>query len=207
MPELRKVGRVSGESVLKGSGKNWDQWVAALDKAGARMWTRTEIVAHLKKKHKLTPWWQQGVAHGYLVATNRRVDGQNAKGTYQITATKSIAADGAKVWKALASKEGIALWLKPLSPVSLKAGRQFETEDGFFGEIRTIKPKQRVRLSWMDPEWEKKTVVQIGVVDRPKKNTILYFQHDGLKTARLQAELRARWKNALEALRALIGDE
>ena len=58
------------------------------------IWTHGEIVAFLKVRYKLRPWWQQGVASGFEIATGRRVDGQNTKGLYTTTATKSLQCPG-----------------------------------------------------------------------------------------------------------------
>lgn len=208
--EYPKIGKVSSASVEKATDKSWDQWIALLDKAGARSWTYQEIVAHLKKKHKLGPWWQQGVAMGYEIATGRRIEGQNAKGEYAITATKSLRFDAKKVWKHFSSKEGIAVWLQPLFDVEIKAKNTFETQDGYFGEIRTVaKPVQdpstkaarverRIRMTWQDPNWDSSTTVEVMIVARANGNSILAFNHGKIKDVRIQAKLRARWREALE---------
>lgn len=99
----------------------------------------------------------------------------------------------------LVSKGGMKLWLKPLYPVAVKAGSQFETEDGFFGEFRTLKREDRVsriRLTWQDPNWEKKSTVQITFVNRPNGKSILVFDHSGIKNTKIQAQMRMRWKEA-----------
>lgn len=203
-PETHKqIGRVSSASVFKATGKNWDEWLAILDKAGARSWTRSEIVAFLKKKYKLRPWWQQGVTHGFEVATGRRIDGQNAKGQYTITATKSMPCNVKKVWKLVISKEGKEAWLKPLYEVAVEAGKTFETEDGFFGEIRTLKKDRRIRMTWQDPNWNKNTVVQLTLVDKPNGKSILVIDHSQILDLRIQARLRKRWKDAVSALQQL----
>ena len=96
-----KIGRVSSASVEKGTGRGWDEWIPLLTKAGALGWTHKEIVQFLKKKYKLSPWWQQGVTLGFEVATKRRIDGQNQKGEYNVTATRSIALEAKALWKLL----------------------------------------------------------------------------------------------------------
>lgn len=195
-----KLGRVTSASVKKCTGRDWNEWIEILDHAGARAWTHPEIVAFLRKKYRLSPWWQQGVTHGFELAIGRRIEGRNAKGELSITATKTLMARGPKVWKLLASPRGMALWLRPLSPVTLKAGNAFETEDGYFGEMRTLLAGKRVRLTWQDPAWEKKSVLQIHVVPREGEKCVVVFQHDQLLDARAQPKLRSRWKAALDAL-------
>jgi hypothetical protein len=208
--EYPKIGRITSESVHKGTGKTWDQWVAILDKAGARPWTHQEIVAFLKKKHKLGPWWQQGVAMGYEIATGTRVEGQNAKGEYGLTVTKSIRLDAKKVLKFFMSEEGMAIWLQPLFEVELKPKSTFETQDGYFGEIRTMtkpvqdpskkaaKVERRIRMSWQDPNWDYSTSVEMMLVARANGSSIIAFNHGKIKDLRVQAKLRARWRKALD---------
>jgi uncharacterized protein YndB with AHSA1/START domain len=194
------LARVSTESVHKCTGRHWDEWVKLLDQAGARAWEHKEIVAYLKTKHRLTPWWQQGVTGGYEVAIGRKVEGQNLKGEWSLTATKTFRVAATELWKQLSSDAGMALWLQPLAPVRLKAKNFFETRDGYFGEIRTLKSGVRIRLSWRDPEWAKPTYVQIFLLPRPGDKCLLAINHEKLPVARLQGELRRRWKKALDEL-------
>jgi uncharacterized protein YndB with AHSA1/START domain len=207
LPIYEKIGRVSRESVLKGSGRDWDQWIKILDAVGAKMWTHQEIVAFLKKRYKLSPWWQQGVTLGYEIAIGRRIDGRSEKGEYTVTATKSIAASGQTVWKKLISEEGQKYWLQSLSTVSFKPGQTFETEDGFFGEIRTLTAGKKMRLSWQNPDQPEKSYVQVFVVARKGKNTILAFTHDKIKDKRFRENIRQRWRNSLEVMAKLLATE
>ena len=70
-----------------------------------------EIVAFLKKHHPLGPWWQQWVTSGYENAIGRRIEGQNAKGEYAVTTTKSLPFNVKAVRKTLVSDAGQAIWL------------------------------------------------------------------------------------------------
>lgn len=206
--DFEKVGKVSARSVQKHTGKDWRTWVRLLDKAGARSWTHGEIVALLRTKYRLTPWWQQGVALGFQIATGRRRVGQDAKGRYLVTATKSLPIATTAVWKKLLSPAGVAIWLRPLSPVRIVPKVPFETKDGFFGEIRTMAKHRRIRMSWQDPLWEKASVVEVLLVARPEKKTILVFNHTGLPDAASRETLRARWREVadLVSLRACRSD-
>lgn len=196
------IGRVSTDSVYKGSGKHWDDWVPLLEKAGARNWSHKEIVAYLAKKHKLTPWWQQGVTLGFEIATGRRIEGQTQKGDYTVTATKSLAFDAKTVWKLLSSDEGVRIFLNSISEFSFKKGATFETADGYFGEVRTLKAGAKVRLSWQDED--AKGIVQIAVYPKVSKKSLLVLDHSQIKTARKKEEFRARWREALERLAELL---
>jgi hypothetical protein len=77
MIRYEKIGKVSSGSVFKHTGKGLKEWVGILERAGANSWTYQEIVDFLKKKHRLTPGWQQGVALGFEIGTGRRKVGQD----------------------------------------------------------------------------------------------------------------------------------
>lgn len=184
----------------KATGRGWEEWLAILDKAGARGWSHREIAEFLKKRYKLRPWWQQGVAIGYETAIGKRLEGQNAKGEYMVTATKSMGISAREVWRALLSDRGLKIWLKPLFAVSIEPGTVFETVDGFFGEVRTMKTARRIRMMWNDPNWTRTTTVQITLVDRPKGKSIIVFDHTQIRDTRVQAQMRKRWRSAADDL-------
>lgn len=199
-PQFNKIGGVSTQSVHKCTGKHWDEWVAALDKAGARDWTHKEIVAHLAKKHRLSLWWRQGVTTGYEIAIGRREPGQNQKGHYQMTVTRSFLVSAARAWRALLLPAAQNIWLMPTVPEKLKVGHVFETVDGFYGEVRTIKVGRAIRFKWLHPDWTRPTTVQLYVVPRSKDKCILVIDHGGIKDAKTRLELRERWRPAIDAL-------
>lgn len=199
-PLIEILNRVSRTSVLKHTDQDWNQWIQSLNKAGAAHWERRQIVAFLKTKFRLTPWWQQVVASGYEVATGRRAEGRNLKGEFSITATKTVPRSAAQMWKLLCSPEGLAQWLRPLSEFRMQKGQSFETEGGVFGEVRTLKAGQRARLSWKFDDEQKPSIVQIHVVSRPKGKCILVIQHEGLTDGRRRNEIRQHWKKALADL-------
>ena len=201
-PTITKLGRVSTESVHKGTGKHWDQWIEILNRAGARHWTHGETTKLLASKYKLSAWWQQGVAMGFQIAIGARVMGRDLKGNYSTAASRSMKMDQKALWKFMTSKEIVALWLRPLSPVTFIKGASFETEDGFFGEIRTMTSPERLRLSWHRDTEEKPTVVQVTTVARPEKKSVLVIQHLDLKDKRFRDEMCERWKQVLAEISA-----
>ena len=201
-----QVGKVSDASVFKHTQKHWKEWVDLLEKAGARSWTYPELVTYLKKKHRLTPWWQQSVALGFLIATGQRQVGQDQRGKYMATATKSLSVPLGQAWTFLISRQGLEIWLKPMIELSVQPQVQFETEDGYFGEVRTVAKNRRARLFWNSTEWEKHTVVELMVVARPKGRSILIFNHTGIHNQKTLSALRKRWRAAADAIgESLVG--
>lgn len=196
--KIEKIGKVSTESVFKGTKKHWDEWIKILDKAGGRSLEHKEMVAFLKRKYKLSPWWQQGVTHGYELHIGRKQEGRNAKGEYSTMASRTLPVNVKDSWKFLNSAEGMEFWLKPMGEFSLKPKLQFEVEGGIYGEVRTIKPNERARLTWQTEEWPKASIVQIYLIKREGPKSILVFQHDRLPTDRVRLEMRDYWKNVVD---------
>lgn len=194
-PKIEKVGRLTSESLLKHTGKGWDEWIEILDAHGARYWSFKEITSFVKKK-KVNSYWQMLLAYGYEVHTGKRIDGQNQKGLYSVTTTKTMPKDQKTLWKIMSSNKGLNIWLKPMSEITFAPKNSFEIEGGIFGEIRTMKSPERVRFSWKDEDWEKSTFVQMMVHPRPKGKSMLMFMHDSIKTERIREEMRERWKQA-----------
>lgn len=84
-------------TITKATNRPWDDWVAALDAAGAREMNHGDIA---KQALKLMPepveqkgWWAQGVAIAYEQHTGLRIPGQSSTGSFQTSTTKTFADD------------------------------------------------------------------------------------------------------------------
>lgn len=83
----------STESVVKGTGKTWDEWYALLDNAGARQMSHQEIVRWLFDNANLdNGWWCQSITGSYERHIGRREEGQTCTGDYKTSASKTLAA-------------------------------------------------------------------------------------------------------------------
>lgn len=162
--------------------------------------THKEIVAFLSKKYKIKPWWQQIVTSAYEVHIGRKIEGRNAKGEYMTAASRTFYTSAERLWDLLESTQGQAVWLKPLSPFKFKPKNVFETEDGVFGEIRTMKEGVRLRMTWQDTDWQKATLLQVYVSGRSEDKSFLVFSHEKIKDARTKNLLKERWLRTLSEL-------
>lgn len=202
-PKYETLNRVSNASVQKHTGKIWDEWVAVLDKAGARIWDHQQLVEFLHLKHKLTRWWRQVVSIGYENAIGKRVEGQNLKGQWSSTTTKTMPFDQKTLWSWMQSEEALAIWLKPLSEYRFQEKLEFEGEGGIFGEVRTLKAPERVRMTWNDSDWVHSTTLQIWMIRRPQGRSLIVFTHEKLANGRERAQIKARWEQVVGELHAL----
>lgn len=200
MKKTEKVGSVSANSVKKYTKRDWDQWIELLGKRVGRSWSHQEIVGLLKKEFRLSPWWQQEVARGYQIASGIREPHQTLKGTYTTTATKSLSLPARTIFSFMASPEGQAIWLQPMSPIKLKVGQQFECSSGVFGELRTVKTNERLRLFFINEDWPRKTVVQVHLYSKAKGKCMIVVNHSDLPTMKAKEQMHGHWREAVDEI-------
>jgi hypothetical protein len=80
---------ISDDAVRAKTGKDWQGWIDALDKAGARTMSHPEIADLLDKEFGVSPWWTQMVTVGYEQAVGKRVRLQKADG-FAVSASKTL---------------------------------------------------------------------------------------------------------------------
>ncbi len=190
---IKIIARTKTESVQKHTGKNWDQWISILKKAGGDFWEYKEIVSFLQTKHKLSMWWQQIVANGFQVHTGVRQVGENSKGMYSVTMARNLKHPLIHVWKKFASTEGIQIWLNPMGEFSLNIGAQFEIADGIYGELRTMMSQRRVRMKWINEDWPKTTYIQFNLHEFKPGKCMIVVSHGDLANAKIKEEMRLFW--------------
>lgn len=201
---IKIIARTKTESVEKHTGKNWDQWVSILKKAGADFWNYQEIVQFLKTKYKLSMWWLQIVANGFQVHTGVRQVGENSKGLYSVTMARNLNHSLVEVWNKFASQEGIQIWLNPMGNFSLNVGAQFEIADGIYGELRTMMSRLRVRMKWINEEWPKTTYVQFYMHEYKPGKCMIVVSHGDLASAKIKEEMRLFWLDRINRFIAFL---
>lgn len=202
--KIENISNISSASLKKATGKSWTEWILILEKKSAKNWNHQETVHFLKTKYKLGPWWQQWITIGFEVYSGKRIEGRNLKGFYSLTVTKNINLEQKKLWKYITSNEGILFWLGPMSEFKILIGSNYEIEGGIYGELRSIKAPDRLRLSWIDIDWPKPSSIQILLVKRNPKKTMFVISQDNIPTAQAKQNLRSRWRNIVDNLESQI---
>src|SRR6185503_18956319 len=124
--------RMSDDAVQAKTGKNWKEWFAILDKAGAKKMTHQEIVKYLNAKQGVGPWWQQMVTVTYEQARGLRDAQQKPRG-YEISVSRTINAPIARLYHAFANDKARKAWL---------------AEEGL--AVRKATPNKSMRVTWND---------------------------------------------------------
>ena len=195
------VGTVSGDAVREATGRSWDEWLATLDAAGAADWSHKDIVAYLGREHgeSCSSWWRQSVAVTYERARGKRAVGQTAGG-FQVGVQRRVALSPTDTWTLLATRPD--LWLG--AGVALEPGRRYQVP-GASGEVRVVKPGDRLRLTWQPGGWTTPATVQLTLLPTGPGKTAVHAQVERLADAGARETARARWREALERLAAAAG--
>jgi uncharacterized protein YndB with AHSA1/START domain len=174
--------KISDEAVLKATGKTWQAWIKLLDADGARKMTHQEIVALLRTKHDIGPWWQQMLTVGYEQATGKRVVHEKTGG-FAISRSKTIAAPLAELYSAWNDERKRGKWL---------------ADAGF--TVRKATANKSMRITWIDDE----TDVSVMFTAKGPDKSHIALDHERLKDARHADKMKAYWSEQLEKLKAVL---
>jgi hypothetical protein len=178
-----KYAGIGDDAVRANTGKTWQEWVHALDKAGARTMSHAEIARVVSKEFGVRPWWTQMVAVGYEQAVGKRVRLQKADG-FAVSASKTLGVAAASAFKAFNDRRLRAAWL----PVELT--------------IRKATPPKSLRITWKDG----KSHLDVNIYAKGARKSQVSLQHTKLANARSAAQMKKYWQGALSKLEsALVG--
>lgn len=172
--------RISNAVVKEKTGKTWDQWFRALDRAGAKRKTHKEIVAWVRERHPdVSAWWQQMLTTGY--EQNRGLRDKHEKpGGYEISCSRTIAAPVSAVFKAWKDKRTRNRWL-PDEEI----------------EIRKATAGKSIRVTWSDG----KSDVSVNLYTKGRDKTQVSVQHGKLTSATKAARMKSYWAKRLDDLK------
>jgi hypothetical protein len=174
--------RMSDEAVKAKTGKNWKEWFAILDQAGARKLSHQEIVKYLHTKQGLGPWWQQMVTVTYEQGRGLRELHQKPGG-YEISVSRTVNVSLGKLYKAFANDKARKAWL---------------AEDGLV--VRKATTDKSMRVTWSDG----KTSLEIGFYSKGEDKSQVAVQHSKLPDAKASAKMKKYWGEALDRLRKTL---
>lgn len=178
----KKVGGMSDAAVHAKTGKTWAEWLAILDRAGAKNWTHQEIVAYLHKRHGVGSWWQQMVTVGYEQARGLREKNQSASG-YGMSVSKTIAAPVGTLYKAWTDAVLRKRWL---------GGANFT--------ITTANRNKSLRLKWSEGD----TRVEVYFYPKGSKRCQMTVGHNRLASRAQVTQKKSYWRKAIERLVGLV---
>lgn len=178
-PDADKIAGIGDQAVLAATGKNWKQWLSLLDKAGAKAMTHKEIVAIVRDRHGVGPWWQQMVTVGYEQVRGLREKHETAEG-YKISRSKTVAVPVATLYKAWSDAKSRDRWLGDGPLV-----------------VRKAVLNKSMRITWCD----KKTSVEAYFYAKSNAKTQVTVQHSKLPDAQRGEQMKKYWGKSLDRLK------
>ncbi len=170
---------MSDAAVQAKTGKNWKEWFAILDRAGAKKMRHPEIAQYLHDKHAVPPWWTQMVTVNYERARGMRDVHEKPDG-YSVSVSRTINTPLGKLYKSFADTKTRKTWL---------------SEDGLV--IRKATTNKTMRVTWHDG----KSNLEVYFVPKSDKKSQVVVQHSKLPNAKASSTMKSYWTKALDRLR------
>ena len=92
---------------------------------------------------------------------------------WQVGVSRTLPIDLEAVWKLLISPAGLQLWLGETT-APLTNGSEYATKDGTSGEVRSLRPRDRVRLTWKPESREQPATIQVAVTPASRGTTVRF---------------------------------
>ena len=166
--------------------------------------THKQIVGVLASEGGLANgWWQQMVTVGYEQARGLRKVGQTADAGYQIGVQKTLPIPHELAWDLLVVGPGREVWLGETQPLDLRKGADYVTSDGVSGEIRSVDPGKRLRLTWSHADLARPSTLQLYLVPSGEK-TSLRFHQEKLSSQDERELMRHHWREVLGRLQEFV---
>ncbi|OJH33984.1 SRPBCC domain-containing protein [Cystobacter ferrugineus] len=193
--------RVTDSAVKEATGRDWKAWMRALDAAGAGELNHKQLVAHLAREVEST-WWQQSIAVAYEQARGKRVVGETAATGFQVGVVRTLPLRADELWERIATQA--ERWLGAGAKLTLEPGAGYEVPKrrgapGARGEVRVVKPGQRIRMTWQPDGWKKPATLQLTLVPKAR-GASLHVHLEKLPDAKAREAMREHWSRVLEGL-------
>lgn len=130
--------------------------------------------------------------------------GQTKDVGFNIGVSRTLPFPREVVWAAIMSPEGVALWLG--EGATLVKGERYETIEGTVGEVRSLHPFDRVRLTWHPRDWDHESTVQVAISASGAK-TVLRFHQERLDGPEERARQRDHWREVMDSIVDLLRAE
>ena len=128
---------------------------------------------------------------------------------WQIGVSRTVAVPLDEVWAGLTSDDGVGEWLGDLDEgLPAAKGDAYRTAGGAQGELRSLRPGDRVRLTYQPPGRSAPTILQVAVTPgrgASRPSTVVRFHQDRLADATEREAMRDHWAGVLDRLAARLG--
>jgi hypothetical protein len=173
---------MSEESILRRTGRGWEEWFDLLDESGAVEWPHSEIARWLAAEQGIAGWDAQSVTVSYERARGRRAVGERPEG-FSVTASRTVAVPVEQLYDAFVDESLRGRWLP----------------DDKLRERTATQPKS-ARFDWGDGE----TRVIVGFEAKGEAKSTVALEHARLTDAEEAERMKAFWRERLAALKSQV---
>lgn len=180
--DYSKLAGMSDSVIAKKTGRDWKQWVEALDPHKAERLPHREIAQLVSRKFGVPDWWTQAVTVGYERIKGIRAIGQRRDGTFEASKSRTFAVPVKKLFDACARAATRKRWLP---------------EPGI--TVRSATSPRAMRMKWSDG-----SVVVLGFMPKGKSKSAVAVQHGKLPDKATADRMKQFWSERLDALGAAL---
>jgi hypothetical protein len=171
------------DGVTRATGRPRPEWFALLDSWGAHSRPYREIAAYLTGEHGLSKWWAQKLIVEYEQDRGLRAPGVRRDGTFEVTASKTVAVPCERLFDAFVDSKKRNRWLT----------------DGSM-RLRASRPGRQARFDWADGT--SRVTVEF-TAKGPAKSTVA-VAHQRLAAADEAQAAKALWRERLTELKSFL---
>lgn len=173
----------SDEAIRERTGRGWEQWFDLLDEWGAAERPHREIARWVGAQLQIEPlgWWAQAITVSYERARRGRAVGEQADGSFAITASKTVAVPVERLFDAFVEESVRERWLP----------------DGELRERTATRPRS-ARFDWGEGE----TRVNVTFEAKGEARSTGVVEHARLADTQEAERMKAYWRERLAALKA-----
>jgi hypothetical protein len=176
---MAAIRATSPEAIGKATARSFEEWTAFLDAEGAREKPHREIARMIAATGDASGWWAQTITVAYAQHIGRRQPGQMADGSYQASASRTLAGDPEEVFALLRAR------LDPKRDIDGVA---------LDGSARTSQTGKR---SYWRAKLADGTSVAVAVEAKSPGRSLVAVNHEKLADAEATGRWMAFWKEEL----------
>jgi hypothetical protein len=177
--DYASLAGMSDDVIKAKTGRDWQRWVATLDRDGAEQLIHRDIASIVSEKYGVQSWWTQTVTVGYERIKGRRI-GQRSDGTFEASKSRTFAVPVETLFNA---------WL------DAKLRKRWLTEEI---KVRTAQKSRSMRLGWPGG-----AIVAVGFTAKGAKSAVA-IQHPKLPDKNAVARVKQEWTARFDALAEVL---
>jgi uncharacterized protein YndB with AHSA1/START domain len=118
---------------------------------------------------------------------------------WEVGVSRTLRVDVVTAWDFLVSPAGVSLWLGDDVSMPLEKGLTYRTADGTSGEVRSLRPHDRVRLTWRPPGRDSDAILQVALA-AAAPGCVVRFHSERLVDSGDREAMRTHFRETLDRL-------